>query len=161
MLEISKAAALVVETLRENKKKIAFAESCTGGGIAAAITSVSGSSEVFDCGIVSYSNEIKESVLGVSAQVLADFGAVSAETAAQMVLGVMRLSGADLAISVTGIAGPDGGSAEKPVGLVYIALADSSGVVSVDRHVFSGDRAEVRAQTVASALLTALNYIGK
>ena len=158
---INKTAELLVKALRKNKKKIAFAESCTGGGIAAAVTSVSGSSEVFDCGIVSYSNGIKESVLGVPARVLADFGAVSAETVAQMVLGVMRLSGADLAIAVTGIAGPNGGSAEKPVGLVYIALADRGGVIDIDRHVFAGGRAEVRAQTVENALLMVLNRIGK
>ena len=116
----------VVELLREKNLKIATAESCTGGFIAKRITNVSGSSEVFECGIVSYSNRIKYEVLGVSAEDLEKYGAVSETVARQMAEGAVRLSGADIAVSVTGIAGPNGDGSDKPVGLSYIGLADKN-----------------------------------
>ncbi len=112
----------VVEALSAKNKKVATAESCTGGLVSERITRVSGASKVFDCGICSYSNEIKHKVLGVSEETLAVLGAVSAETAIQMAEGVKKLSGADIGISTTGIAGPDGGTPDKPVGLVYAGV---------------------------------------
>lgn len=114
---------MLVDALKEKGLKIATAESCTGGLISKMITDVSGASSVFDCGVCSYANNIKAKVLGVSAEDLAEKGAVSAEVAMQMAKGVMKLSGADIGISTTGIAGPTGGSPEKPVGTVYIGVA--------------------------------------
>jgi nicotinamide-nucleotide amidase len=119
----------VVSLLKERKKSIAVAESCSGGMIAEKLTSVPGVSEVFGAGIVSYSNEAKEEILGVSSKTLKKYGAVSPKCAAEMALGALYLSGADLALSVTGIAGPTGGTKEKPVGLVYVALATKNGII--------------------------------
>ena len=127
------------------------AESCTGGGVGAAITAAPGSSAVFLGGVVSYANAVKRDVLGVTPATLETVGAVSSETAAQMADGARRLLKADLAVSVTGIAGPDGGSAAKPVGLVWFGLATASGV-RTEKAVFAGDRAAVRAQAVTHAL---------
>lgn len=129
---------------------LACAESCTGGMIGAAITETPGVSSIFMGSAVTYSNDAKESILGVSHRTLLDHGAVSAETAGEMVRGAMRVYGSDTAIAVTGIAGPGGATAEKPVGLVYIAVADGPRVV-VSRNVFDGDRVHVRASTVREA----------
>ena len=129
----------------------ATAESCTGGGIGAALTSVAGASDVFLGGVISYANSVKENVLGVPAATLAERGAVSGETAAAMAAGARRLTGADLAVAVTGIAGPGGGSAQKPVGTVWFGLASASGV-HTEKKLFSGDRDKVRAQAVTHAL---------
>ena len=144
-------AEKLVELLRAQGLTCATAESCTGGGVGAAITAVPGSSAVFLGGVISYANAVKEGVLGVSPETLATVGAVSSETAAQMADGVRRLLKADLAVSVTGIAGPGGGSAEKPVGLVWFGLATKDGV-RTERAIFTGDRAAVRAQAVTHAL---------
>ena len=144
-------AEKLVELYKSSGKTCATAESCTGGGIGAAITSVAGSSEVFLGGIISYAKEVKRDVLGVSQDTLDTVGAVSSETAAQMAEGVRRLTKADVAIAVTGIAGPGGGSAEKPVGLVWFGLATDSGV-RTEKAIFPGDRAQVRAATVTHAL---------
>ena len=103
---------------------MACAESCTGGLIAKRITDVSGSSSVFNCGIVSYSNDIKEKVLGVKRETLKEFGAVSEQTVREMVKGVLAVSGADIAVSVSGIAGPNSDNTNKPVGLIYLAVSD-------------------------------------
>lgn len=116
----------IVHMLMKKKLKVATAESCTGGLISERITRVSGSSEVFDCGICSYANEIKHKVLGVSEETLNVLGAVSAETAIQMAEGVKKLSGADIGISTTGIAGPTGGTPEKPVGLCTAEYAQKT-----------------------------------
>ncbi|WRS26487.1 competence/damage-inducible protein A [Oscillospiraceae bacterium MB08-C2-2] len=113
----------LVQRLMEKKLTVATAESCTGGWVSKRITEVSGSSQVFGCGICAYENAIKEKVLGVSAQALADHGAVSQETALEMARGVRALAGADIGLSTTGVAGPEGGTEEKPVGLVYIAVS--------------------------------------
>ena len=129
----------------------ATAESCTGGGVGSAITSVSGASDVFWGGIISYDNSVKHGVLGVSEDVLATKGAVSPECAAAMAEGARRLLKTDLAVSLTGIAGPGGGSAEKPVGLVWFALASANGVAT-ESVVFPGDRAAVRAAATEHAL---------
>jgi nicotinamide-nucleotide amidase len=115
----------VVINLKEKGLRVATAESCTGGWVSKLITNVDGSSEVFSCGICAYSNDIKEKILGVRAETLQKYGAVSAQTAAEMAAGVRRISGADIGISVTGIAGPKGGSKEKPVGLVYLGIASA------------------------------------
>jgi PncC family amidohydrolase len=127
------------------------AESCTGGSIGSAITDISGSSDVFMGSAVTYSNDSKESILGVSHDTLLQHGAVSEETAREMVLGSIEAYRSDYAVAVTGIAGPGGGTAIKPVGLVYIAVADGPRTV-VTRNVFTGDRASVRSQTVKEAL---------
>ena len=129
---------------------MAVAESCTGGSLAAAITDVPGSSRYFTRGLVTYSNEAKITLLGVSPKTIADHGAVSAETAKSMVLGLLSSTTVDIALATTGIAGPSGGTAEKPVGLVYMAMAvrgreDSPAVI---RREFSGNRLEIKTQTV-------------
>jgi len=131
--------------------KIATAESCTGGLIAAAFTEISGSSAVFECGFVTYSNEAKNKMLGVPADLIEIHGAVSEEVACAMAAGAREKAGVDLAVSVTGIAGPSGGSAQKPIGLVYIAVASKNGV-NVQQNTFTGDRAEIRNQAVRSAI---------
>lgn len=116
----------VVKALSDKGLVFATAESCTGGLIAKRITDVSGSSSVFNCGIVSYSNEIKESVLGVKHETLETYGAVSEQTVREMVKGVLKISGADIAISVSGIAGPNSDNTKKPVGLIYLAISNGS-----------------------------------
>lgn len=115
-------AEQAVSLLKENKLRIVTAESCTGGLISKMITDVSGASCVFDCGIVSYSNEIKMSVLGVKQKTLEKFGAVSEQTVREMTEGALKVSGADVAVAVSGIAGPESDSTNKPVGLIYIAV---------------------------------------
>ena len=147
----------VVKTLNEKGLVLATAESCTGGLIAKRITDVSGSSAMFNCGIVSYSNEIKESVLGVKHDTLEKFGAVSEQTVREMVEGVLKLSGADIAVSVSGIAGPNSDNTEKPVGLIYLAISDKKNVkVAKLTNNFSDD---VRTQNRNSASDTALEMI--
>lgn len=144
-------AERLVELLKARGLTCATAESCTGGGVGSALTAVPGSSAVFLGGVISYANAVKHDVLGVSAATLDTVGAVSPETAAQMAEGARRLTKADLTVSVTGIAGPDGGSAEKPVGLVWFGLATPGGT-RTERAIFAGDRAAVREQAVRHAL---------
>lgn len=146
-----KQAETLVALLEARGLKCATAESCTGGGIGAAITSVAGSSAVYLGGVVSYDSSVKRGVLGVREDTLARCGAVSPECAAEMAEGARRLVGADLAVSVTGIAGPGGGSAEKPVGLVWFGLAAPGGV-RTEKCIFAGDRARIREQAVLHAL---------
>ena len=146
----SPAERLVAE-LKARGLTCATAESCTGGTVGGAITAVPGSSAVFLGGVISYANEVKRDVLGVPQAVLDTHGAVSPECAERMAAGVCRLLKADLAVSLTGIAGPDGGSAEKPVGLVWFGLAAKDGV-RTEKMIFGGDRAAVRAQAVDHAL---------
>ncbi len=131
---------------------VATAESCTGGLVAAAITDVAGSSAWFDRGFVTYSNEAKAEMLGVRLETLAAHGAVSEATAGEMAAGALARSGADIAVAVTGIAGPAGGSPGKPVGLVCFAWARRGGAVEVRTLRFPGGRAAVRAAAVAAAL---------
>ena len=145
------AAEKLVELLKAQGLTCATAESCTGGGVGSAITAVPGSSAVFQGGVISYANEVKRDVLGVSDHDLQTVGAVSGEVAAQMADGARKLLKTDLAVSLTGIAGPDGGSAEKPVGLVWFGLSTASGT-RTEKVIFSGDRAKVRAQAVTHAL---------
>ena len=148
---MNRVAENLVELLKARGLVCATAESCTGGGVGSAITGVPGSSAVFAGGVISYSNDVKRDVLGVSAESLDKYGAVSPQVAAQMADGVRRLLKADLAVSLTGIAGPDGGSDEKPVGLVWFGLSTPSGT-RTEKCLFRGDRAQVRAQAVVHAL---------
>ena len=136
-------------------KKLATAESLTGGGIGAAITSVSGASSVFAGGIISYTNEVKHKVLSVPVEILDTCGAVSAPVAKAMAEGARRVIGADVAVSVTGLAGPDGDEFGHPVGTVFIGYADGRTAFAREYH-FDGDRAQVREQTVESALTVVL-----
>ena len=130
---------------------LATAESCTGGLIAAACTDLAGSSAWFERGFVTYSNEAKTAMLGVDAQLIASHGAVSEAVARAMALGALQQSRAQVSVAVTGVAGPSGGSADKPVGTVWFAWGLPSGVTS-EVHHFAGDRGAVRAATVAHAL---------
>lgn len=148
----------LVEKLNEKHMTIATAESCTGGMIGACITSVSGASNVYNEGYITYSNDAKEKNLGVSHTTLETHGAVSEETACEMADGVRKKSNADIGIAVTGIAGPTGGTDEKPVGLVYIGVATKGGV-QAHRFVFSGDRDAVRKSTVENAIKLALDKV--
>lgn len=144
-------AGEMVEFFRSRHLTCATAESCTGGGIGALITSVAGSSSVYLGGVVSYANEVKRDVLGVSENILNTVGAVSRETAEAMVLGVRKLMNVDYAVSVTGIAGPGGATADKPVGLVWFGVASENGIYS-EKMIFSGNRESVRSQTAEHAL---------
>ena len=132
-------------------KTLATAESCTGGGIGAALTAVSGSSAVFKGGIISYTNEIKQNLLGVNPAVLDQFGAVSAPVAEAMAEGARKVLSSDIAVSVTGLAGPGGDEYGNPVGTVFIGYSDEFTTISREYH-FSGSREDVRTQAVAAAL---------
>lgn len=149
---------VVVGLLKEKGLTVSTAESCTGGLIAKRLTDVPGASENFMCGIVTYDNRAKTGLLGVSPETLAGFGAVSEETALEMVRGVRTACGTDLAISVTGIAGPGGGTPEKPVGLVYIGFANCE-TARVNRHLFAGDRETIRWQASNTALNMLRTYL--
>jgi len=144
-------AETVVRLARDTGSHLACAESCTGGLIAAALTDVPGASDIFLGGVVAYSNDLKMSALDVPAGLLAQFGAVSAETASAMAEGVSELTGATFAISTTGIAGPAGGTPEKPVGLVWFGLVTPTGTTSLDR-TFIGDRIGIRTRATMTAL---------
>ena len=144
-------ARVVVDTLKKKGLTVATAESCTGGLIGKMITEVSGASEVYGFGFITYANEAKMQLLGVKKETLDTFGAVSEETAREMAEGARRASGSDIAVSVTGIAGPGGGTEEKPVGLVYIGVNDKLGT-EVFRFVQHGDRERVRNKSALCAL---------
>lgn len=150
----------LVEILTKKQYKITTAESCTGGLVAATIVNVSGASEVFQVGFVTYANEAKEKELGVKSETLQTYGAVSEKTAKEMAIGCAAHAKAQVGISTTGIAGPGGGTAEKPVGLVYIGCAVRSNVY-VEKNVFSGDRQQVRRQAADRAIGFALECIKK
>jgi nicotinamide-nucleotide amidase len=157
---VQRLAEAVGAALARDGARLALAESCTGGLVAAAITDVAGSSAWFDRGFVTYSNAAKVELLGVATATLEREGAVSEAIAREMVTGALARSGADCAAAVTGIAGPDGGSAAKPVGTVCFAWVRREGPVrSATRH-FSGDRAAVRAASVAAALQGLLDCLG-
>lgn len=138
--------------LKQRGLVLTLAESCTGGGVAQAVTAIPGSSEWFDCGFVTYSNTAKEELLGVNPVTLNDYGAVSVEVAHEMVLGALHHSEADIAAAITGIAGPDGGAIEKPVGTVCFAWATSAGAERELVLHFTGDRQEVRQKAAKAAL---------
>ncbi len=150
-LDYSCIEEAVVKMLKSRNLKVATAESCTGGLIAKRITDISGSSQIFECGIVSYANEIKHKVLGVSADDLEKYGAVSEPVARQMAQGALRVSGADIAVSVTGIAGPESDSTNKPVGLIYIGLADKDNVWVKELRTSRKDRSYNRYVSASNA----------
>jgi nicotinamide-nucleotide amidase len=143
-----KAGALLLQ----GGRRVATAESCTGGWVAKCLTDIPGSSQWFERGYVTYSNLAKEQSIGVAASVIETFGAVSRATVQQMAAGALHESGADLAVAITGIAGPDGGTPEKPVGLVWFALAQRAAPPVVQQQHFAGDREAIRRAAVAMAL---------
>lgn len=153
----------VVKLLNEKGLVLATAESCTGGLIAKRITDVSGSSSVFNCGIVSYSNDIKEKVLGVQHKTLETYGAVSEQTVREMVKGVLKISGADIAVSVSGIAGPNSDNTLKPVGLIFLAVSDGKNTtVKQLNNVFTDNiRENNRKSASDEALKMILNLVGE
>ena len=150
--DVTGRAERLLALCRTRGLRIATAESCTGGLIAACLTDIAGSSDVVDRGFVTYSNEAKNDLLGVPDEMLASVGAVSEEVARAMAAGALERSDADLAIAVTGIAGPGGGTATKPVGLVHHACAGPGSAVFHRRGVYPGDRGAVRLATVETAL---------
>ena len=158
--ELFDKAKSLIDLAVEQKVKIASAESCSAGLISALITEISGSSKVFERGFVTYSNLAKQQMLGVDEVALKEYGAVSAQIAEEMAIGAIKNSAADISIAVTGIAGPDGGTIEKPVGLVYIASYNklSKSLISKEFH-FSGNRRQVRMLTVEMAIDMLINQL--
>jgi nicotinamide-nucleotide amidase len=159
MEDITQLAGLLGERLQAMAAQVTTAESCTGGGIAEAITRIAGSSAWFEAGYVTYSNRQKTIQLGVPAELFDQVGAVSRQVVEAMARGAQRNSGARFAVAVSGIAGPDGGTPEKPVGTVWLAWADDERLFS-RRYLFEGDRAAVRRQTVEVALVGLLRMSG-
>lgn len=155
--DILEHAASVLGRLREQAATVATAESCTGGLIAAALTAIAGSSDVVECGFVTYSNSAKAAMLGVPAGLIATHGAVSEPVARAMAEGAVARSSAALSVAVTGVAGPGGGSADKPVGTVWFATTRRDGNTRSERQVFPGDRTAIRAATVRHALAMLMN----
>jgi nicotinamide-nucleotide amidase len=150
--ELHALAERIGEQLRASRHMLVTAESCTGGWIAKTVTDIAGSSDWFDCGMAAYSYEAKQALLGVNPHTLEEHGAVSRETAVEMVSGALVHSGASVAVAVTGIAGPGGGTADKPVGTVWIAWKRRGGYPDARAFHFEGDREAVRRQTVVAAL---------
>jgi nicotinamide-nucleotide amidase len=150
--DLTATAAALLACYRQAGMRIVTAESCTGGLIAACLTEIAGSSDVVERGFVTYSNEAKTEMLGVPTTTLQEHGAVSSHTAKAMAAGALTHSRADVAVAVTGIAGPGGGSAAKPVGLVYIAAQRRDHTAEIERHMFTGDRNAIRMESVAAAL---------
>lgn len=155
-LNISSLAKALISTCLEKNVTFGTAESCTGGLISAFVTDIAGASAVFFGSIVSYDNQVKEKLLGVRPETLTEHGAVSPETALEMSAGALRALGVDLAVSVTGIAGPGGGTVKKPVGLVYISVTSKKGSFVTENH-FSGNRESIRLQTAEEALTLLLH----
>ncbi len=158
--DLRRLAEALGARLLDARGMLVTAESCSGGWIAKTVTDIAGSSAWFDCGMVTYSYEAKQRLLGVRPQTLETFGAVSQETALEMVSGALANSGASLAVAVTGIAGPGGGSADKPVGSVWIGWKARGGYARTELFLFDGDREAVRRQTVAAALRGLLDLCG-
>jgi nicotinamide-nucleotide amidase len=158
---MDKLAAQVGEALKSHGMMLATAESCTGGGVAQAITEVAGSSAWFERGFVTYSNLSKLQMLGVRESTLNQHGAVSEMTVLEMVAGALQFSTAQVALSVSGIAGPEGGTADKPVGTVWFAWGIKDGETLAKRYQLSGNRAEVRAQAVCIALQGVINLLNQ
>ena len=150
--DILALAEAVLAAYRARNWRLATAESCTGGLVAAALTAIPGASDVVERGFITYSNNAKMELLGVPADTITAHGAVSAQTAEAMARGVIARSPVDLAVSIIGVAGPAGGTAQKPVGLVYLGVARKDGTARAERRVFPGDRAEIRNAAVALAL---------
>ena len=151
MTDLDRTAKDLLQHLRRRHMRLATAESCTGGLIAASLTEIAGSSDVVERGCVVYSNEAKTELLGVPASLIAKHGAVSEEVARSMAEGAIARSRAEIAVAVTGIAGPGGATPAKPVGLVHLAIARRNGATVHERQVFAGDRRQVRLATVERA----------
>lgn len=150
--ELISKAAEILKILKEKQLKFAVAESCSGGLLSALFTEISGASEVFDCGFVTYSNKAKEKMLGVKSKTLNQFGAVSSEVAKEMALGALKKSNSNITLAITGIAGPNSDNTKKPVGLVYIAIAKSFENFEVKQFNFSGNRSKIRAESLIAAI---------
>lgn len=153
--ELHELAARVGQKLRAAERRVVTAESCTGGWVAKALTDVPGSSQWFECGYVTYSNAAKMRDLGVAAHTLESFGAVSEQTVREMAEGALKVAGVNVALAVSGIAGPDGGSPDKPVGTVWFCAAARAGAaidIIAEQQFFEGDRAAVRRGSVEHAL---------
>ena len=157
-MKINNNIEKIIQNLTKQNKTISFAESCTGGRIAAAFTAVSGASAVLDGSVVSYSNDIKHTWLGVEKEVLENFGAVSAQCVTQMLEGIKNLSGADYTLAVSGIAGPTGETEEKPVGTVYIGLQTPFSQ-EVFQCFFHGDRESIQEQSTTFAIEKLEEYL--
>lgn len=157
---LQRLASLLGERLQQARQQLACAESCTGGFISKVVTDIAGSSQWFDRGFITYTNQAKAELLGVPAQTIDEYGAVSESTARAMAAGVLRHSQAHISLAVTGIAGPGGGSLDKPVGTVWFAWATRDGVVDAEAQKFLGDRDAVRRQAVAHALQGVLQRLG-
>lgn len=155
--QLQHLSRLIGEQLKMRQATVTAAESCTGGWIAKVFTDISGSSAWFERGFVTYSNEAKQQMVGVHSETLAQFGAVSEQTVREMASGASQAAAAEYAIAVSGIAGPDGGTPEKPVGTVWFAIAGPEGRVFTQRQIFAGDRDAVRRQAVIWALQTLLD----
>lgn len=158
--DLANLAGLLGERLRAAGRMVATAESCTGGWVAKVVTDIAGSSRWFERGFVTYTNESKQELLGVPAEVLAAEGAVSAATVTAMARGALAHSRAQLSCAISGIAGPGGATPDKPVGLVWFAWAVRDGTVRSERRVFAGDREAVRRQAVAHALRGLIDAAG-
>lgn len=165
--ELRRQVIEVTQLVRDKQQTLSFAESCTGGLLSSLVTELSGVSDIFLGSVVSYANEVKENVLGVRGSDLKTSGAVSDTVARQMVLGALRNLKSSLAISITGVAGPNGGSKEKPVGTVFIAVggakheARNQDEVEVYHHLFSGNRRQIQIQSCAKALEHLNNFLNK
>jgi nicotinamide-nucleotide amidase len=149
---IEKRIEEIAIQLKKHHLKLVTAESCTGGGLGYWLTSLPGSSEWFERGFITYSNEAKIEMLGINPSVIASFGAVSEKTAREMAIGALTKSGADVSMAITGIAGPSGGSAEKPVGTVWFAWADKNLTTQAEMEIFVGDRQTIRIEAINKAL---------
>jgi len=150
---------LVAQKMISARLKLATAESCTGGWVAKAVTDLAGSSDWFECALVTYSNQAKQDLLGVESRLLEQYGAVSQAVVKAMVLGLLDRCNANIGVAISGIAGPGGGSEQKPVGTVWIAWAKPGQLIEVIKYHFDGDRHQVRQQAVAEALSGVLRII--
>lgn len=150
--DITLFAQTLGDLLKQHGWLLATAESCTGGGLAQAITAIAGSSQWFDCGFVTYSNESKQALLGVNADTLSAYGAVSEQVAIEMAEGALTHSKAHISVAITGVAGPDGGTADKPVGTVWLAWSERGKSSKTIKYQLFGDRSQVRDQAVLVAL---------
>ncbi len=149
---MSADATALITHLTETGKTLCTVESCTGGLLFSDLTAVPGASAVLDRGFITYSNQAKQEMVGVGSQTLARFGAVSEQTAAEMASGGRQTAGTDLSVALTGIAGPGGGTAEKPVGLVWISVCDKHGRQITKEHHFAGERQQIREEACSAAL---------
>ena len=149
----------LIDLLKQKKLKIAFAESCTGGMLASFFCSVPGVSEFFEFSVVTYNNHFKEKFLGVTDEILEKNGAVSLECVREMALGIISFCESDISIAISGIAGPDGGTEEKPVGTVWIACANKNQEYCVNKFLFNGSRNEIRNQAVFEAIQAGIRFL--